>query len=549
MKSNPSVIARETLLKLAELQLQPTPDNYHRIYSEVAGIPDCRMTVSTSKLLVSFANELPRHTKELSNFAEQLLSAANKMNWQAYKTILLGLVASQSITDQRKRTESDSAEKSAIETTDEVSISETDVGLSSENISEPDNQQHSKSVLNDFTDDLLELLVHMLEQIASIKNDDSILNDKAKSLVQTATQAIQNKQGMMQFIADSRQFFDKFGYSAENGALMQQSLLGLLDKLLESTGHLFSEDQWYKDRISKLRETIAPPLNKRLIVEAEGFLDEIVQRQHVTRLNLGDTRETLAKMVTYLIDNIDEFSDETGVYQDKIEGYSEQISNTEDWSKLNQLIIKIVEDTQKMHASTESYRKEFISARAEVEAAQEKIIELESELQHMSEKVHEDPMTGVLNRRGLDSVFSREVARASRQQLPICYALLDIDNFKAVNDQYGHHVGDEAIVYLVNAVKKVIRGEDVVARYGGEEFVILLPNTALKEAIEVLARIRRDMTKQFFLHENKKLLVTFSAGVAEYKAGESQGDVFKRADEALYRAKKSGKNLILEAAA
>ncbi len=84
-----------------------------------------------------------------------------------------------------------------------------------------------------------------------------------------------------------------------------------------------------------------------------------------------------------------------------------------------------------------------------------------------------------------------------------------------------------------------------MSRYGGEEFVILLPNTDLEEAVHILSRIRRNLTKKFFLHENKRLLITFSAGVAQLRTGELQESIFKRADEALYRAKKGGKNQIL----
>ena len=84
-----------------------------------------------------------------------------------------------------------------------------------------------------------------------------------------------------------------------------------------------------------------------------------------------------------------------------------------------------------------------------------------------------------------------------------------------------------------------------MSRYGGEEFVILLPNTELEEAVHILSRIRRNLTKKFFLHENKRLLITFSAGVAQLQPGELQESIFKRADEALYRAKEGGKNQIL----
>lgn len=89
--------------------------------------------------------------------------------------------------------------------------------------------------------------------------------------------------------------------------------------------------------------------------------------------------------------------------------------------------------------------------------------------------------------------------------------------------------------------------EDIVSRYGGEEFAILLPNTTLEEATRAISRIRRYMTKKFFLHDNNRLLITFSGGVAQFHPGESQEDLFKRADAALYSAKKNGKNQIVVA--
>lgn len=253
----------------------------------------------------------------------------------------------------------------------------------------------------------------------------------------------------------------------------------------------------------------------------------------------------MRQMATSLISNLEELADATGEYHDKLSYYSEQINHTDDIEGINQLLAEIMQETRTVQKSVLNYRNDLLSARAKVDEAHNQINQLENKLLEMSEKVHEDHLTGILNRRGFDNAYIQEVAHATRHQTPLCFALLDIDNFKQLNDTHGHHVGDYALIYLVEAVKETVRRSDVISRYGGEEFTILLPNTALKEAISTIARIRRYLTKKFFLHENKRLLITFSAGVTQYQAGESQEDLFKRADEALYRAKKNGKNQVV----
>lgn len=399
-------------------------------------------------------------------------------------------------------------------------------------------------VAGHFTDQLLELLAQMLEQVVARQIGDVILAEEARMLA-NQVRKIQDKLEMERFTAGFQQFCGKFDAYGESGIKLQQGLLKLLNMLMDSTGELLAEDQWIGARISKLRETISKPLDQQVITQAEHYLEEITQRQEIIGRNLSEAKVTLKQMVTSLITNIEELTDTTDEYQNRLEQYSEKISNTDDIKELNQLLVMIMEETSQMQKSTLNYRNDFLAARAEVGLAQNKINQLETELHEMGEKVHEDHLTGILNRRGLDNAFERETSRSARHQVPLCYALLDIDNFKLLNDTHGHKVGDDALVYLVESVKDTTRPEDIVSRYGGEEFVILLPNTDLEEAVHILSRIRRNLTKKFFLHENKRLLITFSAGVAQLRPGESQESIFKRADEALYRAKKGGKNQIL----
>jgi diguanylate cyclase len=126
-------------------------------------------------------------------------------------------------------------------------------------------------------------------------------------------------------------------------------------------------------------------------------------------------------------------------------------------------------------------------------------------------------------------------------------ALLDIDNFKKLNDTLGHDAGDAALVHLANVVRDAIRPQDTLARYGGEEFVILLPDTVLEDGVHAMVRVQRELTRRFFLHNNQKQLITFSCGVAELGTEEVPKECLTRADQAMYLAKRSGKNRVLAA--
>ncbi len=126
-------------------------------------------------------------------------------------------------------------------------------------------------------------------------------------------------------------------------------------------------------------------------------------------------------------------------------------------------------------------------------------------------------------------------------------ALLDIDNFKKLNDSKGHSTGDAALTHLASVTRESMRVQDTLARYGGEEFVILMPDTALDKGIDAITRLQRALTRSFFLAGTEKILITFSAGVAQLAEGESGQDGIKRADQAMYLAKRAGKNRVLGA--
>jgi diguanylate cyclase len=395
-------------------------------------------------------------------------------------------------------------------------------------------------------DQLQELLVLMLEHIAAMQLGDSALADEAKLLAKQV-RVVNTQQEFVLFIASFKQFGDKLESYGENGARLQQGLLRLFNLLMDRTRELLSDDKWLQGQIAQLRETLSSQLDLQVIEQAEQHLTKIMHKQCIIKYSLNETKTTLKRMVTCLVDNIETLSDSTGEYHDKIEQYSAKMNQTEDITELNQLLVEIMAETKKVQTRIQDSRNDFLEARVEVDAAHGKIQQLEYELVQMGEKVLEDHLTGILNRRGLDSAFARESSRAERLQKPLSLAILDIDNFKLLNDTHGHKVGDDVLVYLVKAIQETMRPDDIVTRFGGEEFVILLPDTSSEQAELVVTRVRRNLTKRLFLHENKRLLITFSAGVAQWRSGELQENVVVRADDALYRAKKNGKNQVVVA--
>ena len=156
-----------------------------------------------------------------------------------------------------------------------------------------------------------------------------------------------------------------------------------------------------------------------------------------------------------------------------------------------------------------------------------------------------DQLTQAPNRFALNKRVDEELDRFKRYHQNMTFALLDIDNFKSVNDEFGHNVGDKALIYLVDWLRANLRKSDFFARWGGEEFVIMFPGTGVEEAFGVLDRIREDLASIEFEPINRPL--TFSAGILQFSFSLSLDQIFKLADEALYVSKQEGRNRITRA--
>ncbi len=328
---------------------------------------------------------------------------------------------------------------------------------------------------------------------------------------------------------------------------MQEALLQMLRLLISSMGELTIDDKWLHGQIQIVQAIISKPLNIDSIYNAESSLKELIFKQASIKPGLIEAKDTLKTMISTFVSSLADITATTGTYETKISDYQKQISSTEDMGALNAILQSLVGDIKVMSAGAKQSHVAFQETQKRVEEAEKQINELTIKLDYISEVAHEDFLTGALNRRGMDEALEKEFERSDRHGTPISLAMIDIDHFKKINDTLGHSTGDVALAHLAKVVKGVLRSTDILARYGGEEFVVILPGTKQADAVSVVTGVQRDLTKNFFLHNNERVLITFSAGVAERMVGEHVDAVLPRADAALYVAKQTGRNRVVGA--
>jgi diguanylate cyclase len=502
---NPADIAREAFKRLATRRVAPTPDAYRQIYNEIAGLAEAAPDNGAETVLTGLAGKLGEQTGELAEFGRRLARALKAREWDLYARTLNQLI------DKLGK-------RPALETP----LTDTDSGRQ-----------------------LRELLARTLGfAVASLLAGSPALVAEAESLgtaVKTATTA----EALAEVAARLKQLCYQIEIRHSDEAETQELLLRLFKLLLENVGELLDEGSWLRGQVDAVQDLIAGPLDQRALEDATRSLKEVIYKQGQLKHSLADVKVTVKNMMMTFIDRLGSVATSTGDYHEKIGGFSEKIARAHDIAELNQVLDEVLGDTRAMQAEALRSRDRMLEARQEVQEAEERIVTLEAKLRHLSELVREDQLTGSLNRRGLDDVFERETARADRRGTPLCLAILDLDDFKRLNDTYGHLAGDEALKHLVKVVKGTLRTIDVIARFGGEEFCIIMPETTVEAAAATMTRVQRELTRHFFLHENEKLLITFSCGVAARYPNEDQAALVQRADKAMYQAKQTGKNRVV----
>lgn len=590
--SNPAEIARETLKQLMARRMAPSPDNYREIYNGIAGVSDQSSDVFPERELKALLLSLPKETTAQQGLSRQLDQALKSANWEDYRRPLVEFIKEHSaesqlawgdliadllrqwetkqggITPARKRESLDrvlsaGAKNSELlygrlqnlikswsinETaSDEIELVTTDVtvGIPGASASGAAGVALPLSRSGEMLSEVRELLAYALETVVATQLDDEADLAAEARAIATSVRKAMTMNAVQDVLASIKRFAFRLEFLAEDRRELQQGLLGLLRLMIENVSELVVDDHWLNGQIEIVREIVGRPMNLRSINDAEHRLKEVIFKQSQLKLSLVEAKEALKQMLAGFVDHLAEFADSTSDYHDKIEACVTRISKAEDITQLEDVLAEVIHETRIIQINAQRSRDDLRASKQRVEQAEKRINELQSELERASTLVRHDQLTGALNRRGLDEMFENEVSRSQRRRSPLCVAMLDIDNFKRLNDSLGHDAGDAALIHLVTVIRETLRPQDTLARFGGEEFIILLPDTGIEDANKALVRLQRELTRRFFLADNEKILITFSAGLTDLRAGDSQASVTKRADEAMYAAKNAGKNRVV----
>jgi len=341
-----------------------------------------------------------------------------------------------------------------------------------------------------------------------------------------------------------RELTHQIGVCSDGWQEQQELLLSLFDLLLDNIGELLDDSSWLHGQVHAVRQLISGPLDRDSVDQARANLREVIYKQGLLKQGIVESKAAMKGLMGGFIERLDGMAVSTGEYHDRISSYALALKEARSIADLSQLLQGVLQDTGRVQEQALQARDHLGNARREVEQAEQRIAELEQELRDVSGLVRTDPLTGALNRRGFDELVERELARAGRHGHPLALALIDLDDFHQTNTAHGHAGGDAVLRHLVAVCQLHLRSTDAIARIGGDEFVLLLPETPAADSMSTLLRLQRSLAQRPLQLDDTRVPVHFSAGVAQWQAGEPVDGLLRRADAALYAAKRVGKNRV-----
>lgn len=321
----------------------------------------------------------------------------------------------------------------------------------------------------------------------------------------------------------------------------------------------------YQEQLKKIRSELSEDMpRQKLLASFLAAFDVIsldLQRERNTaKIFLSTLSETLATVqsaVTTTVKSQESAQAKLQQLNDKMQSQICEMAN--DLDKANSLVdIKVdinaklqaiaktlEEKTSFEHSQQALFTEQLITMQERVARLEEQSKTFEKRIQEQQEKSLQDALTKLNNRAAFDEHFAKETARCQHKRIPLAIVVADLDNFKRINDTYGHTAGDKTLQVLANTFKKHLEKHAFVARYGGEEFVFVFTDINKDELLHILNLLRKTVAKLPFKFKNNKVSMTLSIGATHVTQEDNVHIAFERADTALYQAKENGKNQVV----
>jgi diguanylate cyclase (GGDEF)-like protein len=335
------------------------------------------------------------------------------------------------------------------------------------------------------------------------------------------------------------------------GGNLAVQIVWLIDQLLEIMAeNLLDQDSEcgnFHARLADLRQEILQSDGAQIAGSTALNTLELCRGQFkCARTNRLKRDENFAEIIEFLRTSLVGLTGDSKTFHDELLGTTSRIKELTELKDILELKGRIADEVNKLNQAVADKQKREQTHYAELSA---RIVNLQKKLEAAKVEASLDGLTGIANRRYFDLTIKRWIAEHHKSEEPFVVAFFDLDNFKQINDGYGHQIGDQVLTATAAEIGRGIRSTDFVARYGGEEFVVLSSGMKLAEAQKRFANLLQHIEKAKFECRSEEaaaiaISITCSCGVAEYALGESIKDVIHRADQALYEAKRAGKNQV-----
>jgi diguanylate cyclase len=331
------------------------------------------------------------------------------------------------------------------------------------------------------------------------------------------------------------------GLEAAYAAVIQ----GLLDLVSTSASEVEGLDAGdFRRAIGEIKQKLSAPTDAASLAR-DGERCMQLCRQHFERArhHVAERKAGFVEVIEVLTKGVDAIAGHSVAFNARVLGESEQIGKAVHLEDVSELKRQVAERVTTLRRAVIEKQQKDLTDRARLS---NRVKALQTRLSEAEVAASLDPLTNVANRREFERTLHRFIDTSLDSGRSFALALIDVDDFKKVNDEHGHVVGDRVITALAQRLSRKLRKTDLVARYGGEEFALLLADTNLENATRRLASLAQEFAESAYTYDDSSpVKFTVSGGVAEYSLDETDEDLIRRADEGLYAAKRAGKNRVL----